>query len=519
LNVRSLKVPLLAVRLAIACLVVAGFSVMELRVAQAQSGRAESIEEFMSRESRWPELVDADFRLEGRVRLVAPKELRFKGCNLEFRLRPGLPALPRDTAVVEVEGSLIREGGVLLFDVTHARKRDDDLAVLSSKQVRIDSSDPAAWFELADWAGGRGAFYQDKELLAKAASFRETALMMEYRRLKANDIDGLLALADRSKQLKVSDSFIWRFIHEACRLELSHLRRDPKADDASLTNRIRTQLPGATDPLAAEDLPLREKYNASPEQVYIDADETLRKKLHRILYLDVLLAHIERDAKRDGSNGESIADRIQQQLPELTELASSYRQKELAYLTSRVTRLSREQMLELSKRYTGLKRPDDAHRITAEWLKSQEPTRRSEGPTALMSLADDYRLLLDDQKTSVALAEEAWRSDPELAEPKAWLEARGLVLHDGRWISADAVPAPTEDPFEAAIREGRVERGMQAEQVRQALGAAPTSILRTASREKISELWVYRSAGLVITLARAGSQGEAIVENVDSISR
>lgn len=485
----------------------------------AQDTGAESIEQFVGRKDSWNALVGATFRLEGRLGGRFGGRIRFEKCELDFYLKAGLPALPRDATSAEVQGSIINKDGKLAFEVTEIRKRETDVATLNTMRSKIDSGKADEWYRVANWAEKRGRFYDDPDLVSRVSGLREAGMMTEYRRLKPDDIAGLLDLSKRANQFGLGDSLGWRFTHEACRLELTKVRRDPKGDESVVLNRIVKDLPGADVPLTADDEPTRKSYQASPQAVYVEADPELRKKLHRALYVEVLLARIERDAHPDGKNGDEIADRIQKQLPELKPLADQYRQKTITFLTSRLDTLSRDDMLSLVARYTSQKRDDDARKVQLEWLKAQEPGRRQRGAQGLVDLADDYSKLLKDEKTATALYEEAYRLNPEMEEPVKWLTDHDLVLVDGRWIPEEIAPKTPEDRYAAAIREGRVVEGMTSAQVREALGARPASVVREASRAKVTELWVYPSQGLVVELVKPAASADAIVKQVTSIDR
>jgi hypothetical protein len=505
--------PRRAVRTA-ALLAIAVFTLL-----QATARSAESIEEFNTRKNDWSSLLGASFTLEGRLGIVGTQRITFDRCNLEFRLAPGLAALPRDTRVAEVTGSLSKKDGKLQFDVTEIKARPTDLQALQARRGKIDSSRLKEWYDLADWAEKRGRFYEDTDLTGKALEYREVALMVEYRRLRAGDVDGLLEIAKRAASLGLTETVGWRAIHDACRIQLAKLKSADHPDESVVLDRILKNLPGSNEPLKPEDEPLRLSYKTAPDRVYIDADKQLRKKLHRALYVEVLLGKIERDAKPDGSNGEAIAARISQQLPELAPLADEYRKKETEHLTSKVGSLSRADLLRLVGKYEIEKRPDDVVRVQKEWLKAREKSRREEGPQGLVELAKDYSLLLKDDRTAALLFEEAWQLNPRMKEPAEWLTAHGRVLHNDRWILAEAVPQAPEDRFDEAVREGRVLEGMSESQVRAALGTKPTSVVRQASKAKVTELWVYHSQGLTVSLTRRFDQSEARVDRVNSISQ
>ncbi len=497
------------------CLV---FAVMLLAGTAAYGqGEAESVEKFLGRRDQWTALVGARFVLEGRVGVLSSQTLQFDRCDLTFRLKPGTPALPRDTRVVEVTGTLVRDGSRLVFEVDNLRRRDNDLETLRARRSRIDTTRPEAWFALAEWADGRGKFYDDSELRKRAEELREIGLTAESRRLKPDDSAGLLELAKRAGAWNLEQGIGWRFAHDACRIELSRTRRDPANDGATVLAMVMKHLPGASTPLQPDDEPLRQAYEKNSAETYARADSDTRFKLHRALYIEVLLARIERDVQLDGSNGYAIAARISQQLPELEARAETYREKELAYLKGRVTTMSRDQLVGFARKLTDRKDLAEATEVKKQWLRSREPAARIAGPTGLIQLADDYEQLLSDRQTALAVVEGVWNANPGSVEASAWLKDRGRVLDGNRWVPAAAASRPTEDRFAQAIQEGQVLAGMSGEQARAAMGARPSSVVRQASLGKVTELWIYRTEGLVVTLTRDAGDRIARVKEVASL--
>ncbi|HVJ86939.1 MAG TPA: hypothetical protein VM452_14900 [Caulifigura sp.] len=492
-------------------------SPLTVSIAAAQE-ETESIQKFVARKDNWSALTGARFVLEGRIGVVSPQTIQFERCDLTFRLKSGAPTLPRETRVAEVTGTIVREGSRLYFDVDSIRRRDSDVETLRARRGRLESSRPEAWYGLADWAAGRAEFYQDSELRMKAEELREIGLTAELRRLKSDDTAGHLALAKRASDWNLDQGIGWKFIHDACRHELNKARRDPANDGSYVLTLVQKNLPGASSPLKKEDEPLRQAYDTNPAETYSRADTDTRFKLHRALFVQVLRALIEKNADPDGKNGYAIAARISQQIPELEELADSYRKKELTSLKSRVISLSRDELLDYSKKLTDRKQEADAKQAKQDWLRSREPGARVAGPRARMQLAEDYLQLLGDEKTARALYESAWNANPQSPEAIEWLTAHGLMLDNGRWVAGTASAKSSEDRFAQAIQEGQVLPGMSGEQARAAMGARPASVVRQASRGKVTELWIYKTEGLVVTLTRGKDETVPRVEDVASIA-
>jgi len=480
-------------------------------------GEAESIQAFNARKDQWGALAGARFVIEGRVLALSPQSIRFDRCDLVFRLPAGTPVLPRDTTVAEVTGKLVREGMRIYFDVESLRRGDSDIETLRRRRGRIDSTRPEAWFELADWAAGRGAFYEDTELKKQAGELREIGLTAESRRLKSDDAAGYLYLAKRAAGWNLDQGVGWKFTHDAVRIELTKARNDPMNNGGTVLALLLKSLPGANTPLKPEDEPLREAYDRNYAETYARADTDTRFKLHRALYIQILLALIDRDTDPEGKNGYAIAARISSQIPELESLADSHRKKELAWLKSRVTSLTRDEIVDFAKKLTDRKQEAESKQVRQDWLRSREPSARLAGARGLTQLADNYVALLNDKKTATSLYEAAWISNPQSPEITEWLTSQGLVLDGNRWVPATMAAKPAEDRFAQAIQEGQVLPGMTGDQARAALGARPSSIVRQASLGKVTELWVYKTEGLVVTLSRKTGEAAAHVEKVASL--
>ena len=223
-------------------------------------------------------------------------------------------------------------------------------------------------------------------------------------------------------------------------------------------------------------------------------------------------------ADENGRNGYLIAERIERDLPELSELADEYRQRELKYLTARLSRLTRTQMVELSERFKARGEAAQATGVIRDWLKAQESRATTAGPTELMELGDEYVNLLRDERAAARLYKSAYKQNPQLAAAGQWLSTHGYELTGQQWFKPGETDEDMPDAgIDAAITEGRIQIGMTGTQVLKTLGTRPSVALRTASAGEITDLWVFQDFGITVRLQRRSSNKSAQVVAIGTI--
>lgn len=486
--------------------------------ARSDDRTATSIAEFVASKNRWDRLVGQPLVLEGRYTVLSQTDLRFAKCDLKFML--ARPVNRPSTKNVEVAGRLVRKDGGLEFHVTDLKQRESDADQLKLKRSLADSSNPQAVFEVAEWARERGAFYGDEELLKEAMTLYREGLKIASEHLKPGDVDGLRELAKRSREFGVDESISLDFLHRAIRLEWEAAQKSDSSNEeyARVLGLIKRELPGATSPLSATGLSIRRDYEQAPVAVYRVADAGTRRRLARAFYLEVALANVMRSAAKDGSNGYQVAQRLEHELPELESLADEFRRKELKHLSEGVGKLTRERMLELSRRYNDRGDKQQASAVIRNWLTLQESRATAAGPNALMELGDEYINLLQDERAAARIYQLAYAKNPQLAAARDWLTTHGYELNGKDW----GKPGEPDDDATAtavsqAIAEGRVQLGMTGKQVLKSLGTTPTSSLQVASAGAFAELWVFKDHGISVRLQRHTAGGDAEVVQIDTV--
>ena len=473
-----------------------------------------SIELFNQLKSKWPEFVDSRtlLKLEGRCSAISKNTLRFQHCDLSFRssMRKRFPKLIGAGNTIDVLGHLTDDDGKLVFIVDRFHQRPSDLATFRSKARLLSKDDVQQWSALAQWAKGRATFYNDKKLHEQAETASLQEILIERQQLLSGKPAGLFALAQKVAHLKLSEALRFELIHEAYQLLWKAVQKEEQPKLQKLANRVADDLPGCATPLRLPQPKLRKKYQDDSLSVYRVADEAGRRKLHRIFYSEIVLRMILKQTEPDGSNGFEIAGKIEKQLPEQHALAESLRDRELAFKLSRVTLLTRQDMLTLSEQFRLRKQPQKEQQMRKTWVAAKTKQLRLDGPTGLIDAAEMHQELLKDLQSAMSLLLEARKQNPESKEIAEQIDRRlnqlGYSFKNGELLSNAEAEALRRDSIQQA---GRTSVGMTAEQIRKALGS-PTSITRIATSGRMNEVWSYgdrETTRLIIHFQRHARRG------------
>lgn len=499
---------------------------------------AQSMQSFLELKPQWPDLVGSTFRIEGHYAILARDTVRMKNCDLSFKASQPIK-LVGSSKVIEVSGRLAKEAtsGKLYFEIDQIRQLPTDLQTLAERERAITRGTPKQWYELAEWASSRGKFYTDEELIERAKVISRKGLSLERQDLKELTPAALRTLANRIPELGLEDSLRLDWLHESYWLEWEASQKSaPKVDlpaeelDTSkdplfqLLNRLDQDLPGAKT--RAEDvLPLlANEYRRNPVLTYHNASDAKRRSLERLFHIEIATAAIARVTKPDGSNGEAIANRIDELLVEHHDLAEKYRDAELAFLAKGSATLSRTQLGELVQRCRDRKQEALAKEAITRWLTKREQSLRKDGVTGLIQLADERLALLQDQPGAGALLLEAWQLAPKNEDLVERLKKLGYQEVNGQWVAPQVnppgpnvpIPVADETELERFIRLGVPKIGMTPAQLLKCLGT-PQSLSRVATSGRVTETWTYRDGTTVrysVTVERRPSRGTAEVRAV-----
>lgn len=476
-----------------------------------------SMQDFLARRAQWNQLVGSTFVLEGRVSFLSGRDLRMKGIDLKFVLAQDFER-PRSHPYVQLVGQLERSGRDFQFRVTALTEWKTEQEVIRDRLRVAGAIEPETYFELAEWADQRGRFYEDQRLREEALSLRSRGVAEAQKRAPLERPGELYALLDKARQWGLPGEQQMDLLHHAIRAELLVESRKQQPEYSAVLSKIRMQLPGADRPLEAIPADLPERYSQNPVGVYADADNDQRAVLHRLLFLETALRMIEQEARPDGSNGSVVAAKLERLAPERAELAARYRTAEREWLERRVPQMSRTEILEFRNRLRSEGAADQAAEVVRRWIDARL-AGRPKGPATEVDRAAMELDMVGDAQRALALVSAALQVDPEVPGGVELLDRMGYGWHQSRAVRKELIPPPPPDPFVAAVQAGKILVGMSDRQVGAAIGGAPETVVRIASKDRVTELWHYPSQRLTIHLEATRSQPQLKVTRIVELSR
>lgn len=454
------------------------------------------VQELMARKAEWPKLAreQTTISLEGRFAARTGKLLRLQNCDLVFRVNSGvlIPRLRNDRNV-EVIGYLKDNGKQIDFIVQRIGESPSDLENLVARRKALSKDDAAPWFELADHAARRAAFYEDSVLLRESRETVKQGFAIERAKVPRGDADALMKLAERSQELGLAKSLRTEMTHQALRWRWDAIQKDPAANAGDFLKVLERELRGCTQPVLLANPKLRAKYRTDPILAYEQGNISERLSMHRYFYREVLLPQITNTARADGSNGAEIARLIRGNVPEELDLAVDYERRELKWRLQNVESATRSDMLELVDLLERGNQRKDAEAAKRRWVQASERRLAPRGPAGLVQSAMEYDSLLGDRTRAVKLLKRAWQESPEKSEIEERLERYGVYRRNNAWLTKPEVDSLPDNQMEQAQREGKVLRGMSPAQVRRTLGK-PDRISRFASAGKVHVIWLFGSS-------------------------
>ena len=461
----------------------------------------------------WKPLVGRFLVLEGRYSSASRGQMRFTGSSLQVALPAGMR--PRRGQSVRVRGQLRDDNGRPLLRASSLESIPDAAERLSLARGRLRTDAPDDWLELADQFRKPAEFYEDAALLREVREIERLGLEALVR-AAGTDAD-LIREASEEAERRGFDAVLSLLSHETLRREWDGLREDLPGPEALeqvplFLDRVTRDLPGAADAGIERRVALEEAYARDPRGTFDRADPEQRLALGRTFYAEVAEAYAAARLRPDGANADRLADELAERLPERPDVAAAYRERAVASALENLEALTEGEAVELAAR---LKREADprAGSVLPDWLATQRPAAESRGPAALLQLGLDYERLVRDEETAAGLFQRAYEIDNRMTAAASALIERGYELVGGRW-RLKIKPAPVRRDGKTVTE---VSVGMSGEEALSVLRTIPEETLRMASVGRVTEVWIYRELGLVLTLHRSPVTGVAIVRRVSEL--
>jgi hypothetical protein len=345
--------------------------------------------------------------------------------------------------------------------------------------------------------------------------------------MASGDVSRLAKVVDVAKTQKVNNSFL-----QAIGYEILLTQWKARADASELVKSVQ-QLSGWDKSEMEVPDRLKQGFPRDAVKLYNDGNTSDREILHRLLYRTVRVEQLQATLKADGSNGLELAGLVRDELPEEVAMAASFEQREVDYRLGRISELSRREMQQLLELLNGLKRSDGQDAIIADWLTAQEKRFGTSELAGVLRVADEYLFVFEQwknpahQQKGIDLLKSAWaiaavESPGDAVQIAERLKVLGWEHLNGKWLTTQQMETLPKDDIQVAIRDGRVVKGMTAQQVVQTLGQ-PERIARFGSAKVMREMWTYDgtgSAGLVVRFRKSllSRADQFLVEDVSRTS-
>lgn len=467
--------------------------------------------------------LDKKITVEGRITFVDRFHFKFRNSSILFESKKEIRGFVNKPDSLEAVGHLRKEGNSYKFEVTSVTSSKTDSELLSRKRSAIDRNSAQQHYELARWALDRAEYYQDDLLKLSGQELSVQAYHLERDQLNSDDADGRISLAKKGADFGIPVANQEELIHEAYRIRMRTALKQQQPDWNTLAEEIARDCPGAEAqlPTSTDFLRLREEYLRKPLAVYLQADQSTRVQLHRVLWGEVKRLAILAQAELDPSRGAEFATELRKTLPEYQADADKMAGDLLMKRGSDVDKLTRRELIVLKEDYLSLNKPEEANRVVSEWLSLRRNRLKNDDLEGLLQLANDYEALSQDPAPLAPALIDAATAYPQSREILGALERLGYQLVDGKWISSAEREVINNTQHQKDLRAGLVTIGMSASEVRKSQGL-PTSLTRISTNGELREIWSYGrasgSGGFTIYFRRGHLDPEAKVIDINSLN-
>ncbi|MFO1003247.1 MAG: hypothetical protein U0936_23175 [Planctomycetaceae bacterium] len=493
-------------------------------------GQTTTVPEVLKLKQQWKKFADEGRKLnfEGRFNGRTGDSFRVEKLEVEFRL-PGSIRLPdrmRERQRMDITGKFAVNGQRITFLVSELTIRETDLERLANRVEALPGGQPDELLALADEFAEIAEFYGDESLSSELEDIRLSSVQ-SMRQMASGDVPQLAKVVAVAKAQQVNNSFL-----QAIGYEILLTKWKARADGSELVKSVQ-QLSGWDKPEMEVPDQLKQGFPRDAIRLYNEGNVRDREILHRLLYRTVRGEQIQFMVKPDGSNGLELAGLVRDELPEEVVMAAGLEQREVDYRLGRISELSRREMQQLLELLNGLKRSDGQDAIIADWLVAQEKRFGTSELAGVLRVADEYLFVFEQwknvahQQKGIDLLKSAWaiaavESPGDAVQIAERLKVLGWEQLNGKWLTTQQMETLPKDDIQIAIRDGRVVKGMTAQQVVQTLGQ-PERVSRFGSAKVMREMWTYDgtgSAGLVVRLRKSllSRADQLVVEDVSRTS-
>jgi hypothetical protein len=505
-------------------------ALMVLLPGSVAVGQTMSVPEVLKLKPQWRKLADEGRKLnfEGRFNGRIGESFRVEKLEVDFRLSGNirLPDRMRERQRMDMTGKFAVNGQRMAFLVSELTIRETDLERLAKRVEAVPKDQPDALLRLADDFAEIAEFYDDDALLSVIEDIRLRSVQL-MRQLASGNVPQLAKVVEVAKAQKVNSTLL-----QAIGYEILLMQWKAQTESSELVTSVR-KLSGWEKPEMEIPDRLRQGFPKDAVKLYDEGNVRDREMLHRLLYRTVRGEQLQAMLKPDGSNGLELAGLVRDELPEEIAMAATFEQREVDYRLGRVSELSRREMQQLLELLNGLKRSDGQAAIIADWLAAQEKRFGILELAGVLRVADEYLFVFEQwknpahQQKGIDLLKSAWaiaavESPGDAVQIADRLKVLGWEHLNGKWLTTQQMETLPKDDIQIAIRDGRVVKGMTAQQVVQTLGQ-PERISRFGSAKVMREMWTYDgtgSAGLVVRLRKSllNRADQLVVEDVSRTS-
>lgn len=475
-----------------------------------------------------PDLVGRDVVVDDRVAYYVPRnnaeedELQLKRTAITFRVPRRLrPQGYTRMAATVVRGVLEREGGRLSVRVSAVEPKPGDLDRLKAAVAQLGPRDYQTRRAWAKWAERRAADFQDNALLKQARALDAEALRLEsdVQRLVVDAPGTWLKMAREARARKVPEPEPSALAHRALRARLASAAGLDSVKE--LVADVKSFFPEAERDRAAAAIPLgrwEAPYLDDPAAIYREVPADIRRALDRRLWADAEQRLLDAEPIADLAAAVARADQAAQLLPEKSELPARYLDRGVAAARRDLGTLRLDEARALAEVLRSrLHRPDEAQKVTRDWLEARRRRLSATDADGRLALAALYEELVQDRVTAIDLLRKAWEIDPSSQETAQAFRTRGFRRSKDQWVEIDVPGGPKPSQAEARPDARRSTTpsliGLTPDELEEKWISKPSFKNYVACRGQLVEQRVYLDTSSVryVNLSRASNESKARV--------